>query len=183
MASNNEEKFAKIDEEEIRFFIRKLNVPKIENHNIEQDLLNEIPAFLDYLEKLPPIDWTRDRTGFTPSELNNESLKIVKHESKSSLYKELNELFQEYFLNSCPECEVIYATPSDIKEMWFKQNTRIEIQYIRYVLKREFYFITEKLIRYWPLGNQSYNQKRIGKPFVIPRSMFVQPDETSHLPQ
>jgi len=45
MASNNEDKFIRIDDEEIRFFVRKLVTPNIENHNILNDLVNEIPAF------------------------------------------------------------------------------------------------------------------------------------------
>ena len=55
MTSNNEDKFARIDDEEIRFFVRKLGIPKYTNHNIETDLVNEIPAFLNYLETLPPV--------------------------------------------------------------------------------------------------------------------------------
>jgi len=38
LASNNEDKFAKVDDEEIRFFVRKVGKPKYKNHDVENDL-------------------------------------------------------------------------------------------------------------------------------------------------
>jgi len=61
LASNNERKFMKVDSEEIRFFIRKINTPTITNHNILNDMISEIPAFLDYLETLPEPDFKKFR--------------------------------------------------------------------------------------------------------------------------
>ena len=43
----------RIDDEEIRFWIRKINPIKGDkNTNIENDLFNEIPKFLKYLEQM-----------------------------------------------------------------------------------------------------------------------------------
>lgn len=165
LASNNEDKFARIDEEEIRFFVRKVEKPKIENHNIEEDMINEIPAFLHYLTTLPDIDWRKDRSGFTPDELVNDSLKNVKLESKSSLYKDLHELFYELFIElQCPE---MFATPTDIKTRWFDKNSRIDIQYIKHVIKDEFNKIPERPCRYIPFNEPltGLNQSKTGTPY------------------
>lgn len=138
LASNNEDKFAIVDEEEIRFFVRKLYEAKIKNYNIEEDLMNEIPAFLYYLEQLPDIDFTVSRTGFTAMELKNENLKKVVDESKSQLYKELKIVIGEY-INNLPTGETEFlATSKDIKQKFFDFNNSISSSYIGRVLKDDF---------------------------------------------
>jgi len=151
LASNNEEKFARIEEEEIRFFVRKLSTPKFVNHNVEQNLLEEIPAFLHYLTTLPPIDWSNDRSGFTPTELTNDQLNKVKVESKSGLYKDLVHLFTDLFNNHPTNATEVKFTPTDVKLKWFKNNSRVDIQYIAFVLKNEFKLEpSKKTLRYLP---------------------------------
>jgi hypothetical protein len=161
MASNNEDKFARIDDEEIRFFVRKVGKPKVKNHNIEEDLQNEIPAFLHYLTTLPPIDWSRDRSGFTPEELNNASLQKVKQESKAGLYKELSLLITELFDNHPENATSFMAAPTDIKNKWFKNNSKIEAHYIGRVLREDFKLKANKLQKYHPFG-ESYQYEDNG---------------------
>lgn len=167
LASNNEDKFAKIEDEEIRFFVRKLEAPKHANHNIEEDMIREIPAFLNYLETLPPIDWSKDRSGFTPQELQNDSLLNVKKESKSWLFKELNEYISEHFMNDGAGDEFFFATPTDIKTKWFDKNHKAEIPYIITVLRNEMKLSpSDKIIRYTPI-NLKFGpySTRVGKPY------------------
>jgi len=170
LASNNEEKFARIDEEEIRFFVRKLGRPKFTNHNIEDDLVNEIPAFLHYLTTLPPVDWSRDRSGFTPDELENDQLTQVKRESKSWLYKEIVELVCQFFLDNQGMTE-FDAVPRDLKLKFFNANNRVEIAYIRSVLKNEFNMQPEKNQRYVPFGIGF--ETSTGTPYRFYRRDFV----------
>jgi len=171
MTSNNEEKFARIEDEEIRFFVRKLGKPTFTNHNIENDLVDEIPAFLDYLSKLPPVDFSVGRVPFTTDELSNNFLAAVKRESKSGLYKDLQELFIDLFENLPNTTTEVYANPVDIKEKWFRNNTKIDTQYIRSVLKNEFGLIPLKNIRYNPLGEMGILSKT-GTPFEFTAKMF-----------
>lgn len=169
LSSNNEDKFARIDEEEIRFLVRKVGIPSQINHNIESDLKKEIPAFLYYLSTLPPIDWSVDRSGFTPAELNNEFLNNVKKESKSGLYKDLKELITEFFMNM-NEIKPFLATPTDIKQKWFQFNNRIELQYIRHVLNNEFHIEKYQIMRYLPFNEGL--EKRVGAPYVFKPNDF-----------
>lgn len=173
LASNNEEKFARIDDEEIRFFVRKLGKPTHSNHSIEDDMVTEIPAFLHYLTTLDPIDWSKDRSGFTPDELVNDSLLRVKQESKSSLFKEMHELISEHFLNDGHTLDSFQATPTDIKTKWFEKNSRIDVQYIIHVLKNEMNLTPAiKAERYLPFGVDSSGgglNTRIGKPYLFKR--------------
>jgi hypothetical protein len=169
LASNNEDKFARIDDEEIRFFIRKVGKPVNYNHNIEEDLLAEIPAFLHKLTTLKPIDWSRDRSGFTPDEISNENLTIVKKESKSGLYKDLNEMIADWFNNNI--YDKLEIAPIDIKNKWFYNNSRIDIQYIMSVIKKEFKIQpSERVVRYNPFNDMS----KTGKPFTFYRENFTE---------
>lgn len=179
LASNNEDKFARIDEEEIRFFVRKVGKPTTSNHAIEDDLNREIPAFLYYLTTLPAIDWSKDRSGFTPEEIVNDSLRNVKKESRSGLYKDLNELIIDSFLNHPQQVDSYMALPSDIKERWFKNNTKIDIQYIRSVLKNEYKMKpADKTVRYFPFGISVNNlETKVGAAFTFYKSDFCKINE------
>jgi len=171
LASNNERKFMKVDAEEIRFFIRKINTPSITNHNILNDMVSEIPAFLYYLESLPEPDFKKSRMVFTPEELQNDSLKNVKNESHTWLYKELLAIFEDQF-NNYFIGELMKATPKEIRDSFFTHNSSVSSSFIRDVLVDEFKFIKPtKNEAYKSLNNDVY---KTGQPFYIPKSeIFV----------
>lgn len=171
MTSNNEAKFARIEDEEIRFFVRKLGKPTYTNHDIESNLVDEIPAFLNYLSSLSPVDFTVGRVPFTTAELNNEFLEAVKQESKSGLYKDLQELFTDFFENNSNLTTEVYATPVEIKVKWFNNNSQIGANYIRSVLKSEFRLVPQKNMRYSSFGEPG-SFKKTGTPFEFTAKMF-----------
>ncbi len=168
LTSNNVDKFALVDPKETRFFVRKLSKPTNFNANIEDDLLREIPAFLRYLQDLPPVDWSVDRSGFTTSELANENLRAVQDESMSTLYKELRENIIDHFNNH--EIEQFLATVKDIKEKWFFHDNRIGTSYIGRVLKNEFEMKAKKLQKYTAFDDMD---TRTGRPYRFLRTDFV----------
>jgi hypothetical protein len=168
LTSNNEDRFAIVDEEEIRFFVRKLGKPEYINHAIEENLIEEIPAFLYYLNSLPKVDWSVSRSGFTPEELKNSSLDAVVKESKSVLYKDLWDLLNEYFNNT--DQDYTSASPIDIKERFFSMNSRIDLSYIRTILKNEFKIFPELNQRYIPFNNGA---SKVGRPYRFFRKDFV----------
>jgi hypothetical protein len=170
LTSNNEDKFARIDQEEIRFFVRKLETPTVHNHDIEKEIASEIPAFLHHLTTLPPIDFSVSRTGFTVEEMNNASLRAVKEESQSGLYKELILLFQESF-NEKPTTPAMYAAPVDIKKRWFSNNNNVGAHYISNVLKNEFKLKPAPNQRYSPFSEDDIYSKT-GTPYKFDRSLF-----------
>lgn len=182
MTSNNEDKFIKIDESEIRFFVRKLNKLTNENHKILTDMIKEIPSFLHHLTTLEKPDFSKSRMVFTAAELANGSLQIVKEESKTWLYKELQSLFQEFFFNTnSHEEEDLEVSPIDIKERWFSKNNQIQLSYIKSVLKDEFSFKKSKTIkRYAPF----FSDNKTGTPYLVPRNTFTdyKSNETELLP-
>lgn len=167
LCTNKENDFMKIDEEEVRFWIRKINVIKYLNTNIEKELFNEIPKFLKYLRQLPAIDFSKSRMVFTQEEIATESLTKVKKESKSGLYKDLEIIINDYFDNN--NLEIFEATPKDIKDKWFLHNNQFSISYIRKVVKDEMKIETAKMKRYFPFGAQIYGTEKTGTPFIFTR--------------
>ncbi|MCE5345398.1 MAG: DUF5906 domain-containing protein [Bacteroidales bacterium] len=168
LTSNNEDDFAVVEANEIRFFVRKLGKPEFINHAIEDDLIKEIPAFLDFLKSLPKVDWTVSRSGFTTDELKNSSLDAVVRESKSDLYKDLIEHLINYFNNT--DQEFIYAAPTDIKEKFFSNNNRVGINSIRRTLKNEFKMFPDDNHRYTPFQTA---KSIVGRPYYFKRTDFV----------
>ena len=135
ITSNNERKFVAIDKEEIRYFVLKIDEIKGQaNHNIEEDLVKEIPYFLGYLESLPPIDFTKSRMILSPEEIESEALQKVKDESKSWLYVELEERFKELFMQYGAELEVIEFCLGDISDYWFRNNSKVSLKFLRETL-------------------------------------------------
>jgi len=170
MNSNNEDKFIKIEQDEIRFFVRKIGIPQHQNHNILADLINEIPAFLYFLKTLPPVDFTKSRMVFTVEELSNGSLDKVKKESRSWLVKELTEYLIDLFGNSQSYENEMYASSRDIKEKWFSHNNQVNIYYISQVLSQEMNIEQSKQRRYRPFFTE--NEKN-SKPFLFIVSDFI----------
>lgn len=182
LTSNNEDKFAIIDEDEIRFFVRKLGDFEKVNHNIENDLAEEIPAFLSYLEnKVPEIDFSVSRTGFTFEELNNESLETVVKESRSWLYKDLEIIIDDYMNNHLPSgLDGFYASPTDIKNKFYSNNNQVQHSYIAKILREDFKMqpVCEqgKTMRYDSIIDNFMNSK-VGNPYFFTKNEWMKGTE------
>ncbi len=172
ICTNKEHDFMRIDEEEIRFWIRK--VPQISaiNTNIENDLTDEVPAFLRFLMNQPSVDIKRSRMVFTAEELHNESLNKVKAESQSQLRKDFNIIMADFFNTN--GMDKIQATISDLKEKFFKFNSQVGPGYLRKMLTMEMGY---KPIhgRYRPMETHEINSK-VGVHYTFLRTDFVQND-------
>lgn len=96
MATNNQN-FASIDDDEIRFWIRK--VPSIEEQifDIDEKLNKEIPAFLKFLEDRDFTTQKSCRAWFDPNLLVTQELQKIKKESKWKIEKEIDEAMINYF--------------------------------------------------------------------------------------
>lgn len=179
MATNKVSDFMRVDEQEIRFWVRRVGtISGKKNVNIERDLFAEIPNFLRYLSDLPDIDLSKSRMVFTKEEIGTVELDNVKHESKSSLRKEIEILIEDHFSKST-ETNIL-ATASDIKSRWFERDHNYSRAYIFKVLKSELKLPSKKIQRYVPMRPDGYEpsinespDKLVGKPFIFERSQFV----------
>lgn len=178
LCTNKEKDFIRIDEDEIRFWVRKIKVIPNIITDIEKHLAAEIPAFLKYLTQLPPVDTTKSRMIFTAEQLANEQLKSVKGESWSSLRKEIYMHFQDFFLNYSGD--EVRATSGDIKSRWFSQNHNYAPHYITKVVQDEMKSSESKVCRYTPFDSDP-NFKRVGRAFVFKRADFLDPSDPDDL--
>jgi len=172
LCTNKEKDFMRIDEEEIRFWVRKVKSIARINTAIEDQLREEIPALLKYLTLLPAVDFTRSRMVFTAAELRNDQLDSIMRESWSGLRKDLFILMEDYF-NENNGINEIKATASDIKKQWFEKDSNVKANYILKVLKDEMQFPQCSQHRYAPFISDSLTKSR-GRPFIFKRSDFVE---------
>jgi hypothetical protein len=135
ITSNDESKFSKVDEAEIRYWV--LKVPSLKgkgNHNILEDLTKEIPCFLHYLNSQPDIDFTKSRQVFTAEEIETEALGVVKSESKEGLHKDI-EIFLDDFCSNHEHIPEIHFIPIDVKTAFFKNDNRVTANYVTKIVK------------------------------------------------
>ena len=166
ITSNDEHKFSKIDEEEIRYWVIK--VPslkdKTKNHNIVMNLRDEIPAFLCYLGTLPEPDFSKDRMVFTAEEITTEAL-----------HKEIL-IYLDNHAQQNTSIEEFYFTGINIKEKFFSHNHRYGIDYVNKVLRTNIDFErAEKTMRFFPLeAKDNYTDKLVGRPYIYKNPYFNQ---------
>lgn len=171
LASNNEDRFALVDKEEVRFFVRKIGKPIFKNNDILDTLTKEIPAFLHYLTTLPKIDWGKTtRSGFTTKEIYNDSLQAVVKESRPTLVKDLELLITDWFSEN--DQKYLYVTASDIKNRWFQYDSQKGHAYISKVIKEGFGLSIEDNQRYRPF-NDNMSASKTGRPYKFDRSDFI----------
>jgi len=169
ITSNDEKKFMKVDDEEIRFWIRKLDTPKEFNENFLMELAKEIPAFLEHIETMAPVE-IKSRMVFTPDEISNKWLLAVKEASHTGLYQDLEIHIQSEFEQKDYPDNEFHASLKDIKDRYFAHDHRITPTYIKKVLQDEFKMApNEKSTSYSSFGGES----KTGRYYKFKREQFV----------
>jgi phage/plasmid-associated DNA primase len=131
--TNNETNFIYVTDEDIRYWIVKVPVLKEENPNMLDLMIEEIPAFLSFLNRRKLQTEKLNRMWFHPSLIKTEALKKVVAFSKSTIEKELRQYFKDAFLDF--GVDEILMTRKDIHKEVF--NNRYEANYLEKVLKEE----------------------------------------------
>ena len=134
LCSNNEDNFIQIDEEEIRFWIRKIRPISTEDVFFLKKLHKEIPYFLKYLQMRTFFSEQKTRMWFQPEQIMTASLLKLVNRNKSELL--ILELLHECFEKM--DEEELKVAPNDLYLLLRKQNNRISISAneIRNILKR-----------------------------------------------
>jgi hypothetical protein len=133
LCSNNEDNFIQIDENEIRFWILKINPLKSENTDFLEHLKNEIPLFLRFLIDREFFSAKKTRMWFASEEIKTKALqKLVFKNANKLEYKMVELLFEFFEANDDKEINVV---PQDILNMlnkMFKQTyfTRNDVRSI-----------------------------------------------------
>lgn len=98
--SNHEDDFIKIDDYDSRLWIRKVSTIKKKIMDFDLKLEDEIPHFIDFIEKREIVHERKDRMYFSPEQFRTEAFdNIVKH-SEPGIIKELREKLADLFIET-----------------------------------------------------------------------------------
>lgn len=123
LVSNNETRFIYTQEEEVRFWVRKINPIAKEDLDvdIQQKMVEEIPAFLGYLNNRRLSTKKEYRSWFNPSLLETEALKRLKEQQRPKAVTEFIEAVKDLFIQfPKEEYEVSYK----IVKLWIPYFSR-----------------------------------------------------------
>jgi hypothetical protein len=137
IASNNERSFINVKDDDVRYWIRKINKIDKFDAEFEKKLTEEIPQFLYFLQnrKLNTPE-KKSRSWFDFNDLNNVFLEDAKKQNKSELWYELNEGFKKWFIEH--NDDNIYVTLSEIREYFLNNNMKYSLKYIKNVMQDDF---------------------------------------------
>lgn len=137
IGSNNIRSFIRTDDDEVRFWVRK--VPKIREENLDiglfKKMVDEIPAFLHYIGSRPFATENLFRSWFHPPLLVTEALEDVRRHSVSTAKRTIEGWIRGIFWAK-PDLRTILMTTTDIRKEMFT-GARMDEKYIRDVLKDE----------------------------------------------
>lgn len=182
LCSNNEENFIQIDENEIRFWILKINPIKTENTEFLNNLISEIPNFLRFLIERPFSTEKKTRMWFSADEIRTKALQKLVFKNNNKLESKIIELLYEFFeTNDDEEINVVpqdllnmiirmfrltYWTRNDIrtllKETWKLNPQNNGLTYIRYDLDFAGIFYQNNSVgRYFTIKKDFILNKRV----------------------
>lgn len=120
ITSNNTDSFIQIEDQETRFWVRK--IPKIDKEDPElmEKMEKEIPAFLHYLSQREMKHEKKTRQWFANDLLRTEALNEIMDNSQSWLFKELKTLIEEEFYKYSYHC--LSYTLTEIMELLNNRN-------------------------------------------------------------
>lgn len=131
LLSNNETNFIYASDDDIRYWVRKVPKPTTDKVNLLQELIDEIPAFLDFLNRRTLSTANESRMHFHPNLLKTDALTRLRETSKPKIQKELEGKLKEMFITyGLKELELPIGY---IKETLL--NNRFEESYIKEILK------------------------------------------------
>ena len=179
LCSNNEDNFIQNDENEIRFWIRKINPIKQENTEFLKNLIAEIPAFLKFLKDRKFSTQKFTRMWFTPAQIRTKALQKLVFKNANKLELKIIELLYEFFESN--EDQEIHVVPQDILSMvnrMFRPTywTRNDV---RNVLKDSWKLEPQKngltYIRYdIDFSGNFYQNNAVGRFFTIKKDFILQ---------
>ncbi|MDO4727064.1 MAG: DUF5906 domain-containing protein [Porphyromonadaceae bacterium] len=117
LTSNHPTRFMYVGQNEERFWLRivpKLSEEKKRDVDFKMRLIEEIPAFLYYLNNRKIATPCEDRNWFAPWRLETEAMRAARDEQKPHLQKKIEEYLRELFL-AVGERE-LYYTPEQLRD-------------------------------------------------------------------
>lgn len=147
LCSNNESNFILIDENEIRYWVRK--IPRIQNSKpkLYEKLIAEIPYFLDFINTRKLSTPNKTRMWFTKDQIDTEALKRLVKGTKLSIEKELIFLLEEMFDDF--ETDEICLSFNELSDIFNRSKIRLTRKDIRRIVIKKWNINTENSSYKW----------------------------------
>lgn len=168
ICSNNEKSFIKANNDDIRYWIRKMKPisPNEFDPDFEDKLHLEAPAVLYHLSKIQ-LGKSYSRMYFLPDEIRTDALREVVKESRSTCAKDLEILIQE-------KTDALGSWSATLSEVLELAGRRYAVSDVKNALKEELGFKSSERVIWYSNPN---GERRAGRPY-----MFGYKDDTSQLP-
>lgn len=136
LCSNNEDSFIKIDANETRFWVVKVNSINTEDTDFLDKLTSEIPAFMFYLLNRELHTSRKTRMWFTPEQIKTPALTKLMQNNRNRVEKELVSLLvsvmEKFDSNKVDLC------PMDALNALNKTRVKTDLTQLRRLLKKEW---------------------------------------------
>lgn len=136
LCSNNETSFIKIDKEETRFWVRKIEVYEKEDVGFLNKLVSEIPAFLYFLSNRKLSTDNSSRMWFTPQQIKTKALdRLVKFNSNKMEVELANVLIN---IMDSLDVEIIQFCFSDLLNFLNKFRIKHDANEIKKIIRNNW---------------------------------------------
>ena len=136
LCSNNETSFIKIDPDEIRFWVRKINPYEKEDVYFLSKLLSEIPHFLNFLANRKLSTENSSRMWFTREQIKTDALtNLIRHNCNKQETELSNMLIN---IIEVLNVEVLDFTLSDLQNALNKFRIKYDATEIRRIIRKKW---------------------------------------------
>lgn len=172
LCSNNEENFIRIDDDETRFWVRKVTKFKVEDTEMLSKLIFEIPAFLYFLQyRSLYVSSPLSRMWFSFEQIKTKALERLFQQKRSKIETPVIEVLYDLF-QEIDDSE-IRICPKDIEELFVREKRKISKTDIMRVLKNWWMLKPENNTKsyrtYYLSGGEYYSVDRRGRYYTINR--------------
>jgi hypothetical protein len=185
--SNNEDNFVIANENDERFWVRRVPKAKEDRTNLLDIMIDEIPTFLNYLNRRNLVHEKKSRMWFHPDILKTDALKKLIEGNKSAAEREIHSFMRNMMLEhgfNRLEYTLKYITKDILRNRW-------EMAYIERILKEKIKVKTSSTSRRYkypvlislPMSNgNGYKEEIIinqgnGKPYTFEAAQFLSKEE------
>jgi hypothetical protein len=136
LCSNNEENFIKVDDLEIRYWVRKVDCFAKENPDLLDMMRKEIACFTYFLTHREITTKRTTRMWFSKEQIYTTALDTLVKGNRTSIEKEIEEFLIDEF--SIIDINELYYSVSDLVQQLNRRNIKVNNSYVSKILKEHF---------------------------------------------
>lgn len=173
LCSNNEKNPIIIPQEEVRFWVRKINPVTKDDIRLRKKMTAEIPHFLDFLLNRKLSTEQQSRMWFDPAQLETPALLKIKKYNTNKVEIEIATYCMEVMDRL--EKDTVLCCPKDMLDVIRDAGLKADLMQIRNIFKDNWNLRSEKNSEYtfYHIGMEGelFPAKRKGRYFEVSRSL------------